>query len=136
MRQLGLDGEIEWTVAQQAPGKFDFRVARPGRIIEVKTDLAERRASVHQIQTNAWGVFHMLHTFSGVRMNDPKQKRDWLLTRAWSLSMDAVAVGLIFMVLSSYYMWYRLPDKRRWGLIFLALGGASCGFFVVGLRWL
>jgi hypothetical protein len=77
----------------------------------------------------------MLHTFTGVRADDPSQKRNWLLTVLWSLSMDAVAIGLAFMVFSSIWMWYRLRTKRRLGLMVLAAGILSCGFFAVGLRW-
>jgi hypothetical protein len=51
-------------------------------------------------------------------------------------SMDVVAAGLIFMVLSSVYMWLQLPRKRRSGAIVLALGCLSCGLFCFGLRWL
>jgi hypothetical protein len=54
----------------------------------------------------------------------------------WALSMDAVAVGLIVMVLTSYIMWYRWKEKRRGGIIALVLGFVSCGALVAGLRWL
>jgi hypothetical protein len=75
----------------------------------------------------------MLHTFSGVpRAGVPE--RDWLLTKIWSALMDAVSVGLIFLVLSSLYMWWGLRPKRAWGLVALALGVLTCGLFVVGLR--
>ena len=50
--------------------------------------------------------------------------------------MDAVAAGLILMVLSSFDMWYRLWQKRRLGAIVLLFGFLSCGLFCVGLRWL
>ncbi len=53
-----------------------------------------------------------------------------------SLSMDAVALGLIIMVLSSLFMWYELPRKRTTGAIVLSLGFLSSGFFCVGLRFL
>ena len=48
--------------------------------------------------------------------------------------MDAVAIGLIFMVLSSVYMWFELPQKRIPGAIALGLGTLLCGLFCVGLR--
>jgi hypothetical protein len=79
---------------------------------------------------------HVLHTFTGVRTGDLQNQRDWLLTSVWALSMDAVALGLVLMVLSSYVMWYRLPAKRRGGIAALAAGYALCGLFVVGLAWL
>ena len=40
------------------------------------------------------------------------------------------------MVLGSYVMWFRLRTKRLGGVVALALGFASCGAFVVALRWL
>jgi hypothetical protein len=76
------------------------------------------------------------HVFSGNVADDARNHRDWALTYLWAYSMDAVAAGLIFMVLSSVYMWLRLPQKRRTGGIVLALGCLSCGLFCLGLRWL
>ena len=81
------------------------------------------------------GVMHLLHTFTGVRMGDTTNSRDWMLTTVWAISMDAVAVGLVVMVLSSYIMWYRLKPKRRGGVVALLLGFATCGVFVAGLSW-
>ena len=80
-------------------------------------------------------MIHILHTFTGVRLGDTRNQRDWLLTSLWALAMDAVAAGLIVMVLSSLYMWYGLRTRRWLGLVALGLGLASCGFFVFGLRW-
>jgi hypothetical protein len=79
---------------------------------------------------------HVLHTFTGVRAADTRNARDWTLTSVWAFSMDAVAVGLIVMVFSSYIMWYRLKPKRRGGIMALVLGFASCGAFLVGFHWL
>ncbi len=136
MRQLGVAGEIEWTETRPDADRFDFRVSRPGRMIQIKTDLRRRRASVHQIDVNGWGVAQMLHTFTGVRAADPRNSRDWMVTTLWALSMDALAAGLILMVFSSLYMWWRVKRKRMPGLVSLALGCLSCGIFVVGLRWI
>jgi hypothetical protein len=46
--------------------------------------------------------------------------------------MDALAIGLIVMVLGSYYMWYRLKKKRALGIVVLSAGVLSCGLFVSG----
>ena len=54
----------------------------------------------------------------------------------WAFSMDAVGVGLILMVFSSYVMWYQLKPKRCWGIVALLLGFTTSGIFVAGLRWL
>lgn len=136
MRQLHIHGEVEWTATRNDNRWLDFRVTRPGRIFAVKTDLDLKRARVQRIDLNAWGVMRLLHTFTGVRMNDQNNDRDWFLTFVWAFAMDAVAAGLILMVLSSLIMWLELPTKRRVGAIILALGCLSAGLFCVGLRWL
>jgi len=135
MRQLNLSGEIEFPPSQ-APGRLDFNVNRPGKMNRISTDLAQNRATIQQIQVNAWGVMHFLHTFSGSRVNNPSAARDWYLTTIWVVAMDALAAGLLLMVLSSYYMWFGLKNKRWWGTVWLAAGFLSCGFFAVGLDWI
>ena len=135
MRQLGIAGEILWTTTRTDPNRFDFQVRRPGHFFFIKADLARQRVSVQQSDVNLWGVIKVLHTFTGVQMGDPRNTRDWTLTSVWVLTMDAVAAGLIFMVLSSLYMWYGLRPKRLPGAIVLGLGTLTCGLFCVGLRW-
>ena len=93
-------------------------------------------ATVRQADVNLWGVMKVLHVFDGNVADDPRNGRDWALTSLWAYSMDAVAAGLIFMILSSVYMWLQLPPKRRLGAIVLGLGTLSCGLFCLGLRWL
>jgi len=136
MRQLGIRGEIEWTVTRADSSRLEFHVNRPGHSYNIKADLASGRATVHSDKLNAWGIMHVLHTFTGVRMADSKNQRDWALTRIWAFSMDAVAAGLIVMVAGSYYMWWILVRKRSLGALALALGIACCGLFAIGLRWI
>ena len=135
MRQLGIAGEIQWPAGRSTSTPFAFQVSRPGLVVDVKADLQAGRATLQRNDVNAWGIMHVLHTFTGVRVGDARNARDWTLTTVWALSMDAVAAGLIVMVFSSYVMWYRLKAKRRWGIVALLLGFVSCGAFVTGLRW-
>ena len=136
LRQLGVTGEIEWTSTRADSGRLDFRASRPGHTVDIKTDLDRGQAAVQRIDVNAWGVTRILHTFTGVRSGDSRNQRDWILTSVWAWSMDAVAVGLIIMVFGSYYMWWRLPQKRAWGLVALMSGWMACALFVAGLRLL
>lgn len=136
MRQLGVAGELQWPATQPANGPFTFQVNRPGFNVDVKADLQAGRATVQKTQLNAWGVMHVLHTFTGAPAADSRNRRDWTLTTLWALSMDAVAGGLIVMVLGSYVMWFRLRAKRIGGIVALALGFISCGAFIGALRWL
>lgn len=114
MRQLAIDGEIEWTDTGSDPNRFNFRVARPGHIFEIKTDTLQNRASIQRIDFNLWSIARVLHTFTGVRMSDERNSRDWGLTTVLALSMDGLAVGLILMVLSSLYMWWDLKKNTGW----------------------
>jgi hypothetical protein len=136
MRELGIEGEVQWPAAQPVNGPFTFQVSRPGLVLDVKADLQAGRATVQRTQLNAWGLMHVLHTFTGASAADSRNRRDWTLTSVWALSMDAVAAGLIVMVLGSYVMWFRLRAKRLGGIVALALGFISCGAFIGALRWL
>ena len=91
---------------------------------------------MQQSDVNLWGVIRVLHTFTGMPTDDSGKRRDWALTTVWAFSMDAVAAGLIVMVLSSLYMWLGLRQKRLLGAVVLGLGALICGLFCVGLRWL
>ena len=136
MQQLGISGEIEWTTTRPASDRFDFTIVRPGKIIQVKTNLTNGQALIQDIQTNGWGLVKMAHTFTGVRAGDLNAERDWWVTEVWSLSMDALVIGLVFMVLSSLYMWFRLKKGHILGALILASGFLSCAFFVFGLTYL
>jgi len=136
MRQTGIEGETEWTKLRSNPNRFEFRVSRPGHIVEVAADFERSRATVHRIDVNAWGAMRMLHLFTGAPAAEPRNQRDWVLTTVWALSMDALSVGLIVMVLTSAYMWWPQRRKRALGLAALGAGIVSCGLFVFVLRWL
>jgi hypothetical protein len=136
LRQLNIEGEILWTATRTNPELFEFQVRRPGHFFFIKSDFARKRVNVRHSEVNLWGVAKVLHVFSGVQLDDPRNRRDWALTSLWAFSMDALAVGLIFMVLSSVYMWLKLPHKRLLGAVVLALGSLLCALFCIGLRWL
>ena len=133
MRQLGLTGEVEWP--PPTPGWLDFNIAIPRRALQVRVNLAQRRATVQEIDRSVWSALRISHTFSGSRYNSPSSSRDWLLTSLWVFAMDALAIGLLVMILGSYYMWYRLKPRRTFGWIVLFAGFVTCGLFVLGLGW-
>ena len=55
------------------------------------------------------------------------------MTSLWVFAMDALAAGLIVMVLGSYYMWWRLKKRKALGLVALFLGMLSCAVFLAGV---
>jgi hypothetical protein len=132
MRQLNLRGEIDWPAAQPA-AHIDFNVSRPNGAAQVRVDLNAKKAYIKEFENGHLHTFQVLHTFSGSRFNQPASRRDWIVTSIWVWAMDALAAGLTIMVLSSYYMWWRLKKKRRLGLVVLTAGFACCGAFVAGL---
>ncbi|MCZ6633913.1 MAG: PepSY-associated TM helix domain-containing protein, partial [bacterium] len=133
MAQLKVSGEIEHIQVLLKERRFKFRVNRPGRMIDIWVNWEGDRAEMKEITTDGWGVLHMLHQFNGVRMDDSKEARDWFVTKLWTFSMDALCLGLIFLILSSLYMWYQIQKKRRLGLIVLGTGVLCCGAFIFGL---
>lgn len=136
MRQLNLAGEIEWTTTRPTPERFEFRVQRPGRTVDVRVDLGRQIATVQETRVNGWGVLRMLHTFTGTRANAPTAERDWWLTHLWSFAMDALAAGLVLLVITSVGLAVARRDRWRGSAVALGLGLAACGFFVFGLQWL
>jgi hypothetical protein len=136
MRQLGIDGEVQWVAAGSDAGRFVFRVARPGRQTEVRVELQTAKATVEQTAVNALGITRALHVFTGVRMNDSRNTRDWLVTRIWALSMDAVAIGLLVMVVTGLLVWLRTTSKLLPGVLVLGAGLVCCAWFVVGVAHL
>ena len=132
MRQLGARGEIDWA-ASQPVGHLDFSIARPNGSTRVRVDLNAKQAYVREFDNGALHAFQIFHTFSGTRFNQPASQRDWILTTAWVVAMDALATGLFAMVLGSYYMWWRLKRRKTMGIVALAGGFAACLVFVGGL---
>jgi hypothetical protein len=128
MKELGLIGEVE--IPTQQPGRLSFSTSRPADSNQVRVDLAKGIASVQHFENGHLGRFRILHTFSGSRYNQPTSQRDWIVTTLWVVAMDALAVGLIVMILGSYYMWWRLKKRHAAGVASLILGTLVCAWFV------
>lgn len=131
MDQLNVQGEIDWPASQPA-AHLDFNVGRPSGAAQIRVDLNAKTAYVREFDNNKRLAFQIFHTFSGSRFNQPASRRDWIVTSVWVWAMDALAIGLIVMVLGSYYMWWRLKKRKTLGAIVLAAGAASCFAFLLG----
>ncbi|MFT5366149.1 MAG: hypothetical protein ACI8V2_001096 [Candidatus Latescibacterota bacterium] len=133
VQELGLIGEIEAVKILPKENRFRFRVLRPGKIEDVLVNIETGQAEVKTITTNAWGVIRSLHQFNGVRIDNDKEERDWFATILWTAAMDGLCFGLIFLTLSSLYMWYQIGKKRRIGMAILGVGVLCCGVFALGI---
>ena len=138
MDQLGITGEV--LIRGNTPeGKFNFTCVRPNLRQFVSVDLATFNATLQLVDLQLVGTLGDLHTFTGVRgiYREPNSIRDWLPTRIWSFSMDAVAIGVILMVLTSLYMgWQRLKVHPLGSMASFALGIIVTVYFMWGLAWL
>jgi uncharacterized protein len=133
MAQLGIRGEVSAELSSDSPSVLRFRSVRPGEIVEVSVDKAKGAATVNRIRVNRWGILNMLHSFTGVRRSDPALHQNWWATGVWRLSMDALSIGLAFMVLSGLCVWFMRSRRRAGGIVALLLGTAIAGFFLAGL---
>jgi len=138
MGQLGITGEV--LIRGNTPdGKFDFASVRPNLRQFVSVDLATSNATLQLVDLKLVGTLGDLHTFTGVRgiYREPNSIRDWLPTRIWSFSIDAVAIGIILMVLTSLYVgWLRLKVHPLGSRASFAVGIVVTVYFMWGLVWL
>lgn len=131
--QLNLRGEID-VPSGQPPDRLAFSLSRPSDANQVTVDLARNIAAVQHFTNTGVATVRVFHTFSGSRFNQPDSRRDWFVTTIWVIAMDALAAGLIVMVLGSYVMWYRLKRRHTLGWMSLAAGWLCCAFLLRG--WL
>ena len=138
MDQLGISGEV--LIRGNAPeGQFNFTCVRPNLRQFVSVDFVTFDATLQLVDLHLVGTLGDLHTFTGVRgiYREPNSVRDWLPTRIWSFGMDAVAIGVILMVLTSLYMgWQRFKAHPVGSLVSFALGAILTVYFIWGLAWL
>lgn len=134
MQQLQLRGEV--SNVKLTADSVDFRVSAPGRGHNLHVDFKKGTVAQTQFRFNWWGKLRTLHTFNGIDKNNLDRRPNWLVSNIWRFSMDGIALGLIFLCVSSYVMWYRVRKDYRWGPLVLALGFAGAIYFVYLIRLL
>ena len=134
MKQLGITGEVLLR-GPKKEGFFNFGVIRPNKRVFVNIDLLTDVAKLNNVDLSIAGTLGDMHTFTGVRgiWREKPSIRDWLPTQIWSLCMDAICVGLLFLIGSSLYMGWQLKDRRKGYFVSLMLGVAASSFFLWGL---
>ena len=134
MKQLGITGEVLLR-GPKKEGFFNFGVIRPNKRVFVNIDLQASVAKLNNVDLSISGTLGDLHTFTGVRgiWREKPSIRDWLPTQIWSFCMDAICVGLLFLIGSSLYMGWQLKDQRKGYVVSLVLGVMVSSFFLWGL---
>lgn len=129
MEQLKVEGEV--SKVSISTNSLNFRTTKPGRIKDISVNLDTQNATVKEMNFNTWGIIRTLHTFNGRGINTPQA--NWTITHIWRFAMDMVAIGLIFLCISSWYMWYKTGENITLGLLILCSGIISAGYFVLVL---
>lgn len=134
IQQLKVSAEVSEVKLNK--DSIDFRAEIPGHIKNIHVDFKKGLCRQNEIKFNVWGVIRTLHTFNGVDKNNPTAKQNWMITYIWRLTMDGIAIALIFLCLSSIIMWYRLRKGRLMGMIFLTIGFIGAVYLVFLIRLL
>jgi len=134
MKQFNMSGEI--SNVRLTDESIHFRVVKPGLMQEINADLKSGTGVRKEIVFNWWGKIRNLHTFNGSDKEHPEIRPNWFVTKIWRLVMDAVALGLIFLCISGWIMWYKIRKSYTYGLIVLLLGISGAIFFVFVMRML
>jgi hypothetical protein len=134
MQQLKISGEVN--EVRLTPDSIDFRVSVPGRVRNLHVDLENGSITQRELTFNWWGKIRTLHTFNGANKDHPQLQPNWKITRIWKFAMDAIAIGLVILCISSWVMWYKLRKTYTWGPLILVTGFAITIYFVFLLRML
>jgi len=130
--QLKISGEVQNT--QLNSDSVDFQISYPGHIYNVHVDLHKGICVEKDIQFNFWGKLRTLHTFNGANRQNEDAGPNWLITRIWKFSMDAIALGLILITISSWLMWYKIRSNYRFSAFVFIPGFIIAIYFVVLIR--
>jgi len=130
--QLKISGEVN--NVKLTDDSIDFSISYPGHVNNIHADFKKSICIQNELSYNIWGKIRTLHTFNGANKNNPSIQPNWLLTRVWRFSMDAIAIGLIFLSFSSWIMWYKVRKDYSWGYLTLIAGFIIAIYFVILLR--
>lgn len=132
MKQIKISGEI--SNVRLTPESLFFRVSKPGLIREVNVDMKSCLCVINEISFNLWGKIRTLHTFNGSDKEHPELRPNWFVTNTWRLAMDSVALGMIYLCISSWLMWYEIRKSYPAGMVIFVIGMVGAIFFVFILQ--
>lgn len=127
-QKMNTKGEV--SEVQLNPDSLDFRAAVPGHLHDIHVDFKKGIVTDKEMRYNVWGILRTLHTSNAVDKNNPSRPSNWWVSALWRLTMDAVAISLILICVSSYVMWYRLGKGRVLGFVLLTIGLLGAVYFV------
>lgn len=130
--QLKISGEVN--NVKITSDSIDCTVYYPGYVNNIHVDFKKSICVQKELSYNAWGKLRNLHTFNGADRDGLNPQPNWIITRIWRFSMDAVAIGLIYLSVSSWIMWFKIRKDYAWGYAALLTGFAVAIYFICLLR--
>ena len=134
MQQLVISGEV--SNVKLTAESLAFRVQSPGLGREVHVDFGTDSVKMKEYRLNVCGKIRTLHTFNGVDKRDAMRSANWVTTVVWRFAMDAIAIALILICVSSWIMWYKIRKEYKWGTVIIATGFSVCFYFLFLIRLL
>ncbi len=128
MKFLKISGEVQ--LQQKTSEILEFRVQSPGIVNDIHIDLANGSGTKKVLKYNMWGKLRTLHTFNGMNKENPSQSPNWVITNIWRFAMDAIAIGLIIICVSSWMMWYKVRKEYKMGYVILISSFITAGYFI------
>jgi hypothetical protein len=129
--QAGVVGEIGFVRRKAGSPRLAFPVESPGRVAEVRVDLAAGTATVERRDTGAWDALVWLHRMPGP--HNASIRGNWAVTRAWRWLADGTVYLLLFLSATGIYLWTLLRADRKAGLLCLGAGAVSFAAIVLAL---
>ena len=121
MRRLSIKGEVSFIRAKDR--YLMVPVEKPGREITLNLNPQNNTAIIQRRNTGLWDAMDYLHKSPGPHLADVRG--NWVYTRNWKRTVDAVVYLLLFISASGIYLRAVLKAERRAGLIILGAGITS-----------
>lgn len=128
MKLLKISGEVQPQL--KTSEILEFRVQSPGIVNDIHINLANGSGTKKVLKYNMWGKLRTLHTFNGMNKENPSQSPNWVITNIWRFAMDAIAIGLIIICVSSWMMWYQVRKEYKMGYVILISSVITAGYFI------
>ncbi len=110
MERNGMGGEIR-QINVRADG-FSFVLARPGTFHEVTYSRPAAEARVKRNVVGFVAIMRRLHHIAGLWHDD-------LIMNLWGALLGVVSFGLIVLSLTGLYLWFKIHQERRIGVVLL-----------------
>lgn len=121
LEQLDLKGEVSNLRAEE--NLFRFNVRKPGIEVRLTIDTNKGDVQLREKKTDNYGALNTLHIFNGMQRFDPKKEHlTWYATKLWVIAMDGLAIGIIILIFTGFYIWLKTKKNLISGTVCLLLG--------------